>query len=189
MEVLDDLAPFRISIQPVIISSGSLVSCCTSRISSLLSFIRNIRCRPLETSPTSNRSSTPLYMLPPASAADSERIQSCLSLRVTESKSSAARICEHQRSTRAQRWDTIAAAWTSIWYVSAAVRYLSLLFGPAISRMSEKRSMSALEAEATAEMSFVVRTAVGGGWPWLDAIQSGENSLVVSGTEWCGLSE
>lgn len=36
--------------------------------------------------------------------------------------------------------------------------------------------MSALEADATVEMSFVVRTAVGGGWPWLDAMQPGGNS-------------
>jgi hypothetical protein len=103
MAVLHDLSTFRVYLQSVIMSSESLVSCCTSRISSLLSFILNIRCRPLETSPTSNRSSTPSFMLPPASAADSDRIQSCLSLRVTESKSSAARICERQRCTRELR--------------------------------------------------------------------------------------
>jgi hypothetical protein len=45
--------------------------------------------------------------------------------------------------------------------------------------MSEKRSMRALEADATVEMSFVVRTAVGGDWPWLDAIRPGEKHLVV----------
>lgn len=56
---------------------------------------------------------------------------------------------------------TIADAWTSIWYVSAAVMYLSLFPGAAISRISENRSTNTVDADETVEASLAVRRTVG----------------------------